>query len=328
MSSELIILIAEATVIGTAGFFAGKIIYGIILAIFRRIVKKTETLIDDYVIEAIEKPLELTTIVFCFFFISEFFGNLGAINALISKYLFSIVIILGSYLASEIIGGILKGYAAESERKNSNMDLSLLPFLRQVSRIFIPLIGFSVGLSVIGVDLTGIFTLTSVIALILGLASQETLANLFAGLALQIDRQFYYGDYIRFVNGDIARLRKIGVRTSRLEDLNGNRVTLSNSEFAKLKVTNLSRAYNKANISMPAEIPIGTDTKKLEADLRKKLANQKILASKSISVSMDQIAKDCIRISASFSLERIENINAAKDAINREILEFAHKGKK
>lgn len=322
--TNFLLALLELLGIGVVGFFLSKGIYTIFLMIFNKVVKKSRTVVNDYITEAVKTPLQITTMFFCFFVLAAFFDNLGLIAGLTSKYFLSILIVLFTYILSEAIAAVLLGYELKSANSSKKMDLSILPFVRKLFRVLIPLIGIAIGLSTIGVDLAGIFTLTSVIALILGLASQETLANLFAGLALQLDRPFYYKDYLKFSNGEIARLIKIGFRTTKLEDLNGNKVTLSNSEFAKQKLINLSRTYHNSNLSIPAEVTLETDVVKLEKVLQKRIDSRghEYLKKGSLKVLIDKVQKDSVQISVNVLVVELNKLNTAKDVINSEILKF------
>ncbi|MGH9318305.1 MAG: cyclic nucleotide-binding domain-containing protein [Vicinamibacteria bacterium] len=47
-------------------------------------------------------------------------------------------------------------------------------------------------------DVTGLFTTAGVISIVIGLALQDTLSNVFSGLAIQTERSFNVGDWVRF----------------------------------------------------------------------------------------------------------------------------------
>ncbi|HZD05625.1 MAG TPA: mechanosensitive ion channel domain-containing protein, partial [Longimicrobiales bacterium] len=47
-------------------------------------------------------------------------------------------------------------------------------------------------------DITGLFTTSALFTVVIGLALQDTLGNLFSGLALQTERSFRVGDWVRF----------------------------------------------------------------------------------------------------------------------------------
>ena len=116
---------------------------------------------------------------------------------------------------------------------------------------------------------------SGVAGLVLGLASQETLANLFAGLALQIDRPYKYGDCIRLPTGEVAIVRKIGMRSTKLEELGKGVVVVSNSEFAKMRITNYSAGDGAKGYSVSADVPLETDFAALEKSIAARLAREK-----------------------------------------------------
>src|SRR5262249_49526331 len=49
-----------------------------------------------------------------------------------------------------------------------------------------------------GVNVTGLITTSAVLTAVVGLALQSTMANLFAGLSLQVDRSLGVGDWVLF----------------------------------------------------------------------------------------------------------------------------------
>jgi hypothetical protein len=118
--------------------------------------------------------------------------------------------------------------------------------------------------------------LTGVVGIILGLASQESLANIFAGLALQMDRPYAYGDYLRLPSGEIVRLRKIGIRSTKLVDSHGNEIISSNSEFAKLRVTKIGSARSKDVLEVYFEAPIALESGDLRAQLSMRLKKKRL----------------------------------------------------
>lgn len=63
--------------------------------------------------------------------------------------------------------------------------------------------------SQLALDLAGLVASTAVLTVVIGLALQETLGNLFAGLSLQLDRPFEVGDFIR-IGEHTGRVVQIG----------------------------------------------------------------------------------------------------------------------
>lgn len=86
--------------------------------------------------------------------------------------------------------------------------------------------------SIFDVDLRAALVSGTVLAVVLGLALQDTLGNLFAGIALHMDDTFQRGDVIR--SGEfIGVVEAIRWRGTRLRTFNNNVVILPNSVLAR-----------------------------------------------------------------------------------------------
>ncbi|MEK6821536.1 MAG: mechanosensitive ion channel domain-containing protein, partial [archaeon] len=195
--------------------------------------------------------------------------------------------------------------------------------VRKITRIIFITLGSVLALSTIGVEISGLLAVTSVGVLILGLASQESLANIFAGLVLQLDRPAAYGDYIRTLNGDILRLQKIGSRSTRLTDVEGNTVVMSNSEFAKQRLTNLSNLRTGFHTTLTAEIPNKIPVSQIEGVLTQFFQKEsaKKTATRANPVIVEKIAKDSYVVSIALAVKDAENFLSIRDQLNRLLAE-------
>jgi small-conductance mechanosensitive channel/CRP-like cAMP-binding protein len=84
-----------------------------------------------------------------------------------------------------------------------------------------------------------ILTTTAVGAVVLGFALQDTLGNLFAGLAIQIEKPFRVGDWVT-ISGQEGIVREISWRATRVLTKCGNFVVVPNSVISKETITNYS----------------------------------------------------------------------------------------
>ena len=88
-------------------------------------------------------------------------------------------------------------------------------------------------------DLSALLATFGVGSLVLGLALQDTLGNLFAGLALVFERPVSVGDWIQL--GDtIGRVTQINWRSVRIVTRELNEVTIPNSAISKDRIINFS----------------------------------------------------------------------------------------
>lgn len=94
---------------------------------------------------------------------------------------------------------------------------------------------------VFGVPIGGLLATSGIIAIILGLALQSTLSDVFSGIALTLGRPYVLGDWICLSDGTEGRVVSSNWRSTQLLTAAHNLVILPNSVLAKLGLTNVSQ---------------------------------------------------------------------------------------
>jgi small-conductance mechanosensitive channel len=89
--------------------------------------------------------------------------------------------------------------------------------------------------------ISAVLATSGVLAIVLGLALQNTLADLFAGLAINIERPFAAGEWISATDGFDGQVMEINWRATRLRTGANDMIVIPNSMVAKTVVTNHSR---------------------------------------------------------------------------------------
>lgn len=82
---------------------------------------------------------------------------------------------------------------------------------------------------------------SGVLAIVLGLALQNTLGDVFAGLAINIERPFGAGDWITLADQITGQVMQVNWRATRLRTWSHDLVVIPNSVASKAIVTNHSR---------------------------------------------------------------------------------------
>src|SRR5579872_2726408 len=113
-------------------------------------------------------------------------------------------------------------------------------FLNEVVALTILVVSLFVALKVsYNLSITGLLVAPGVLAVIAGLAMQDLLGNIFAGLALQFGRAFKDGDWL-FVNNQYAQVIDINWRSTRLRTLDDISIDIPNRDIAKQVIVNLN----------------------------------------------------------------------------------------
>lgn len=105
------------------------------------------------------------------------------------------------------------------------------------------IIGFWSLSKLFGIDLTPILATSAAFSVVLGLALQDTLGNLFAGISLQVDKTFELDNWIEIQNGlvkIVGKVKELSWRSTVLVGLNEELITLPNKLMASCQVSNFS----------------------------------------------------------------------------------------
>jgi small-conductance mechanosensitive channel/CRP-like cAMP-binding protein len=97
-----------------------------------------------------------------------------------------------------------------------------------------------------------IFAATAAGAVVIGLALQDTLGNLFAGLAIQIEKPFNVGHWVRVADID-GVVSEITWRATKIRTKNGNFVVVPNSKLSADIIIN----YSEPTLDTRVEVDVG-----------------------------------------------------------------------
>lgn len=111
---------------------------------------------------------------------------------------------------------------------------------------------------VLNQTLTSLLATSGVLAMIIGLAIQSNIANVFSGIILNIERPFRVGDYIK-INNVVGQVKDITWRTIRLESNEGPMVSLANSKVSEALMENFSVVPNGVSAETLFYTPPDTD---------------------------------------------------------------------
>ncbi|MDI1352064.1 MAG: mechanosensitive ion channel family protein [bacterium] len=103
-------------------------------------------------------------------------------------------------------------------------------------------------------SVVGLFTASGVMAIILGYSAQATLGEAFAGVGLNITKQFDKDDWIE-LSGSRGKVVDINWRFVNLLTLDGNYLSIPNSQIAKEKITNYSRPSPIHGVTLKIQVP-------------------------------------------------------------------------
>jgi small-conductance mechanosensitive channel/CRP-like cAMP-binding protein len=97
-----------------------------------------------------------------------------------------------------------------------------------------------------GVDLSSIVTTSAILTAVIAFAMQDTLGNVLAGIAIQLDNSVQVGDWVKVNNNLEGRVRDIRWRSALIETRNWETLIVPNSLLMKSSVAILGRREGAA----------------------------------------------------------------------------------
>ncbi len=160
-------------------------------------------------------------------------GQMGITAAMLLDQLFRIIkVILWMSLIVSIIRFVFQLIFGTALRSNTYEIYSLL---KNVFSIVLYIVSFFVIFKsqYPGVDLAALFTTSTILGVIIGLALQDTLGNLFSGLAIQADQPFQIGDVISIPTKGEGIVENVSWRGVQIRTFQNKLIVISNSVLGK-----------------------------------------------------------------------------------------------
>lgn len=238
-------------------YVASRLVDWLIRNQLRKLALKSATQVDDAVLEISRRPLKIAV------FVALLHVSLKALSwpawaaGFVSGLLKGAVGVTLAYLAFRFVDVGMEVWQRRAAPASSDTaGAQLLPVVRKSLRVFVVIVASIVTLQNVGMDVTGLLASLSIGGLALGLAAQDTLANLFGAVALFADRPFHVGDRIQLDAID-GTVETIGLRSTRIRNLDGFLVTVPNRTMANASLTNVS---HRPSIKTEMNIGVTYDT--------------------------------------------------------------------
>lgn len=188
--------------------------------------------------------------------IIKFFNSRG-----ISLVQALIVLIVGIIII-KLLNKVLKKVFLKSV-----VDNSITTFLISVLNIILYIILIYIVFMLIGISTTGFVATISACALAVGLALQETLANLASGLLIVLTKPFIQGDLVE-VGVVTGKIRQIRLINTSLVTLDNKMVTIPNSKFINGEVINYTKRKNR-RIELIVPVAYGSNLEEIKSIINK-----------------------------------------------------------
>jgi small-conductance mechanosensitive channel len=210
-----------------------EVIYRLAFRWLARLAHSTTTHLDNVLVRRMRLPAQVLVFLVG---ANVLFALRDVDDATVLKVVNVVELLLVAYLLIEALETVLIDFWL-GERKKVQVP-SVVRGLGLVVLYTVAIL--SVIGTVTGVDVAPFLATSTVLTVVLGLAVQDTLGNLFSGLALSLEKPFGPGDWLLVDNVE-GRVESMGWRAVHLRTFTADIVTFPNAVIAKAKVHNFSR---------------------------------------------------------------------------------------
>lgn len=142
------------------------------------------------------------------------------------------------------------------DKKSDEADKMMFSGLSLFIKIGLWVIGVLLFLSNMGVNITSLIASLGIGGIAIALALQNILGDIFSSFSIYFDKPFTVGDFI-VVGEHTGTVTKIGMKSTRIEALQGEEIVISNKELTSARIQNFKK-MNKRRI--PFTIGVTYDT--------------------------------------------------------------------
>lgn len=249
----------KALAIFASFYVGGKILNYFLKNYAKKITEKTQTDLDDIILEIVEKPiLEIITFIGAFLSLKSL-SLLSPYEGYFEKLFF----LLSVFVTAGVISKVMSVFVERWLKVQSGFEKTP-QLLNKIVTVVIYVIAVLTVLGHYNIEITPLIATLGLGGLAVGLALQHTLTNLFAGLHILSDRPINVGDFIE-VDSISGYVEDIGWRSTRIRTVTENVVIIPNGKLAESVITNDSMPSAESAVAVECGVSYESDLKKVES---------------------------------------------------------------
>ena len=212
----------------------------------------------------------------------------ASLESLTLKQVLIAVAMLAASIAIVRVVTMLVGRAL----KRTKLDESVHRLIKTILRFLLYFVALLVIASYLGVDVTALVALLSVLTLAVSLSVQNALSNVAGGLLVMGTKPFKKGDYVS-VDGMTGVVDEITMVYTRLHTLDNRSVLIPNSKVAAATVENYS-SYPKRRLDLTVSASYDADPERVMQALRSAIECCEPLKGEEICVAIEDFGDSAI----------------------------------
>lgn len=303
-------------------FFAlSKLVVFVSQKIILSLTKKTKTNIDDLIVQKTNKPVSLILLLAGVRLALFPLGIRQNALDIIEHIIGSLIVIIFTYILIVIVDIIIENWFVKlAEKTESTLDDELLPVVENFFRIFAFIVAVIAILSIWGIKVGPLLASLGIAGIAVAFALQNTLGNIFGGMAIILDKSIRVGDKIKLDSGIMGTVLHIGFRSTKILTFDNELVTIPSGKLADSAILNFLQPNPQVRVTIDFGVEYGSDTAKAKKIVLDTLAKMpQIIKEPAAKVQMTEMADFALRFRALFWVNNFDEKMDAKAQATEEI---------
>jgi MscS family membrane protein len=239
-------------------FCAAKLIQVVARVWLKKVTSPAKAGFHEVLLDLLHGPVKVVVFVVLFNIGLNIFDWSPRMRLYLSKALILVVATALTYLAIKVQDFLLQVWKARHAREaDRKFNDQLFSVIRISLNSFVIIIAVLVTAQNMDINITAAIASLSIGGLAVGLAAQDTLANLFGAVAVFVDKPFRVGDQIK-LDGAEGVVETVGLRSTRVRSPDGHLIAVPNKTMGNATITNITqRPHIKTvmNFTLPHTLP-------------------------------------------------------------------------
>ncbi len=224
----------------------------------RKITSRTSMALDDRILDTVHRPVSYTIALVGVLLAVEYLSPGERAGLYARGSLYTLIILIWTFSVIRIANAFAEdAFARDADVTGLSKDL--LPLLENVLKIVVFVVSVAVILSVWKINVTPLLASAGIVGAGLAIAAKDTVANLFGGISVFMDRPFRVGDYIVLDQQERGEVVSIGLRSTRIKTRDHIQVVIPNAIIANSKIVNESAPLPYFRVKIPVGVAYGSD---------------------------------------------------------------------
>jgi MscS family membrane protein len=310
-------------------FVVSKIFVYVVRKFILAITIRTKTNLDDELVSRTNWPISWLLIFIGAKIALEYLELKNGLAYYINLAALSLIYVAVGLVVISVVVTLIDFWGSKLARKTkSSMDDALIPLLRRTTKVIIFIFITIFVLDAWGINVTGLLAGVGIAGIAIGFAVKDSLANIFGGVSLILDKTFHVGDKIALDDGTIGLVSDVGIRATRIKTFDNEMIIVPNGTLANMRIKNFNLPDPAARIVVPFGVEYGVDPDKVKRIVLSELKKIKeVLKDPSPNVRFVEMADSSLNMKALFWVDEISKVDDKKEEATTAIYNALNKHK-